>query len=909
MKKLFMVMAFSCLVIAQNISDKRIVELLGELPTAPVMEKSYIARVLGKSKDVKVVPALIKLLSDDNMMVRYSAICALGELNAQATITNIVPFLHKSQPKYLRQAAMKAVGELKAVQAIPALLKRVPIEDRGSLYGLVKSPELDALCKIGLAFPSQMVDQLVTTIQTYKPKQDLQTIDDFVLLIFFHYLPHQHKLPLVEKTQQRIREILLPQLFTCCRDTRSYVKKRALKILRRLAKLPQMAIPIFEELTNSPVAEVREQAIYALVEMGQENAYSLLWPLLNAKNNTIKNNALEVLCHIRYENATSFLLGVVQKSPPEIRVRAIGALLKIDYPKMQHFITKELIPLIPHPNRNIGYYISDVLYENNQKLSDDIIVAMMKSRNDNVRDDAFAVITSRNYRVVDARIIPELLTEIHKGKRHNFDALFTLMAMKEAATPAIPALKKMFFESYQKEDSYCDKICEVFYSIGQNAQPVIKELLLHKSATVRGYAIPADYITFTKEQCKWVVPLLLEAYQKESTHITGILDALEGIDTPEEFGIIEIIVTRLRDKSKYNNWDTVGNVVGIYLSHFGAASIPHLQKILQNETQDLELLVLALKALRDIFNYKVEENSSDKFAIMSTLWKVMENPNPKVKLAAIEAIAAALPFSKKSYLLELISLVTNDSGVAIQNAAIQAIAKDPQAVTAIPFLLQMLQQKEHQKAIVETLASLQEQAQQALPALNELFAATTEPKDKKLMEEAILRIAKPPLAISDDPTEFLTLLQDLNPQSENSRVINGFVAKGHQVIPVLIAILEQEQSLATRYYAAKILSQIGSETKLALSILLATLAEECNKSYIHPKSLTRGACGTAMFKVYNEYHFGKSLQESLIQCLGNLGQDAMAALPMITKMKTDENQKVRQAAIQAIQQITLENKK
>ena len=142
--------------------------MLEQLPTAQAMEKSYIARVLGKSKETKVVPELIKLLSDDNMIVRYSAICALGELNAKTAVTHLIPFLRTNQPKYLRQAAVKAVGKLKTIQAIPALLRLLPIEDRGPTPSLVKSTELDALCKIGLVFPLQLVNQLITKIQNDK---------------------------------------------------------------------------------------------------------------------------------------------------------------------------------------------------------------------------------------------------------------------------------------------------------------------------------------------------------------------------------------------------------------------------------------------------------------------------------------------------------------------------------------------------------------------------------------------------------------------------------------------------------------------------------------------------------------------------------------------------------------------
>ncbi|WP_372364885.1 HEAT repeat domain-containing protein [Candidatus Uabimicrobium sp. HlEnr_7] len=919
---LIVVLNFS-FIVAQSSSVKRVDQLIEQLPTAQSVQKCRIARELGQLSNINAVPHLTNLLSDDSLMVRYSAIAALGEIGPQASlaIPKLIEFVQKeSAPayientglKYIRKAAIKAIGQMekKAATALPALLQLVPTE-RGTL---ITSPELNVLCKIGHICSSEVVSELIGLVRHNDAKKKLSSRENLALFLFSHATisyREKYRVPFVEKAKVHFHPLLIPKLLTCCQDKRLFVKKRALKILRSISNLSKTAAPIIEEFLTSEDQDLRQQAVYTLVEMGQEVVYPHLIALLEEKDNKSKRAGLEVLGNIHHKNAMLFLQSLVKKSDVKIRVQAIAALLTIDFSKNKHLIVTELLPLIINASDDVEGYIGDIFYDY-KKFDNDTILAMIKEPNRKIRHYVLYIIREQQYEdypriISDQRTIPYLLAILDDcNYRTTWNILLIFYQMKEHAAPAIPYLKKMFYKNYHKEDyeSESRKICEIFYRIGKKAQPMIAEILFSKDHKMRQYAIPADYITFTPEQCTWVVPMLLKAYKKEdTTSIIYILEALQGIDSPEKFAIIPNVISRLGDRTKYDDSETMGDVISRRIVNFGVVALPELRKILQSEKKDEKLLTLALDSVSRILRY--EDDIFPK-EMISTLFDVLGNDNVQVRLGAIEAISEALSHTKNSYLQKLIAIAKNDSSTKVRRAAIRAIGKDSQAGNAIKFLIKMLQNEKCKMTAVETLGGLDTKAQEALPSLKELLSKTKKTKHKKLIGKALIRIQNKLLLIKDDPDEWLSFLKKLQIQDRYDlkyrRIFDTLCSKGADLVPVLMAVLEQERLYENRrYYAAEILSKV--DARLALPTLLEVLEEQYQKDYFLPKDIARGACGTSILRVFQEYYFGKGLQRAIVISLGNIGKDASLGLPMMEHMQNDKHEEVRRAVLQSIYKI------
>ena len=88
------------------------------------------ANALGKIKDLKVVPALRKLLSSDNRERRWAAVDVLGALQATDAVADIAEVARKDEEPLIRERALAAlarIGDSGAVDAVVAALSD-PVE-------------------------------------------------------------------------------------------------------------------------------------------------------------------------------------------------------------------------------------------------------------------------------------------------------------------------------------------------------------------------------------------------------------------------------------------------------------------------------------------------------------------------------------------------------------------------------------------------------------------------------------------------------------------------------------------------------------------------------------------------------------------------------------------------------------
>ena len=108
---------------------EKVQELIKQLKAEKVEDRQEAAWNLHKSAEEQVteiaeaIPALIEATKDENWAVRKMSIMALGELNVEKLIPTIIDFLKNDLESEVRVGAAEALGDMKAEQGVPQLIK------------------------------------------------------------------------------------------------------------------------------------------------------------------------------------------------------------------------------------------------------------------------------------------------------------------------------------------------------------------------------------------------------------------------------------------------------------------------------------------------------------------------------------------------------------------------------------------------------------------------------------------------------------------------------------------------------------------------------------------------------------------------------------------------------------------
>lgn len=88
----------------------------------------------------------LKDLGNDNVMVRYEAICKLGEKKEKSAVSSLVKLLADSQPKVIRLTVIEALGKIGQEEAVSHLVSVLDGKDSE-----IRTAACDALGQIGSA--------------------------------------------------------------------------------------------------------------------------------------------------------------------------------------------------------------------------------------------------------------------------------------------------------------------------------------------------------------------------------------------------------------------------------------------------------------------------------------------------------------------------------------------------------------------------------------------------------------------------------------------------------------------------------------------------------------------------------------------------------------------------------------
>lgn len=99
-----------------------------------------IAEALGELGDKAAVPALLKMTSARDDLVRLSAVGALGKLKDPNSISTLVRFVDDEHaPPLITKKAIEALGTMRAADSVPSLLRALVLERKGVSFYLESS--------------------------------------------------------------------------------------------------------------------------------------------------------------------------------------------------------------------------------------------------------------------------------------------------------------------------------------------------------------------------------------------------------------------------------------------------------------------------------------------------------------------------------------------------------------------------------------------------------------------------------------------------------------------------------------------------------------------------------------------------------------------------------------------------
>jgi HEAT repeat protein len=264
-------------------------------------DRSYAAKRLGELKARPDV--LMSLMGDPNGFVRSASAEALGrsvQLPAPEVVSSLLAAIDDPN-NYVCAAAVNSLGLLKARQALDQV--EACLEDP---HPIVVQAAILAMARIA---PERITDRLVTYLQS----------DEYLIHLAATracgWLSHHACGPYVLEALKKFMEanehqdLKLPKLY--------------IEVLARLNM--EEAIPTLVEIAEKEVG-LRGVAVEALVEMGAEEAASVLSPLLSDPSNRLRRNLIEMMMQADYDTALPLVRPLLRDSAITVRETALAAI-------------------------------------------------------------------------------------------------------------------------------------------------------------------------------------------------------------------------------------------------------------------------------------------------------------------------------------------------------------------------------------------------------------------------------------------------------------------------------------------------------------------------------------------------------------------------------------------------------
>ncbi len=322
----------------EKIEDTRAIKPLFNIWKDKESELRWSAAVaLGKMNDSRVLKSLTEELRNIDSNIRWRAIIALGEIGYKKALEPLIEILNNKTDKYRRFAAM-ALGKFRDKRVIEPLIQALDDQDiqyevivgltnlgklaLDSLISALKNEKKivkqGAIRALGKIKASEAVDPLIQTL-----KDEDSHIRRLVLEA------------LREIKDKKALDIIIATL----NDSDGYVRHEATKVLREMPD--EIAIPSLMQALNDKESLVRSQAKYALVKIG-EPAVEPLINAINDASIMDRDEIVEALGDLKDKRAVEPLIKAFNHESKFFRNTIISALGKIGDIRAQETLLKAL---------------------------------------------------------------------------------------------------------------------------------------------------------------------------------------------------------------------------------------------------------------------------------------------------------------------------------------------------------------------------------------------------------------------------------------------------------------------------------------------------------------------------------------------------------------------------------------
>jgi HEAT repeat protein len=465
-------------------------------------------QILDAVGEREFVPTLLKLLQNEDADVRRGAAVIVLALEARENIIPAVMEWLRDEDKKARRVAAEALGWLNAQEAIPELVAL--LEDEDSTLSTVAAWALGALgtCETIPTVVEWLRNDNITV--RWIAAETIARLDPQGTISRARWWRHQGIPTLIELLRDENANVrqaaaralgrsnsenVIPALIDLLEDKDAIVRQAAIEALEHLGT--QKAIPNLVKLVGDENINVRGNAAWALGRLGTEEAVQALKELLDDENTKAYHTARRALqwldmskggltpVKILGDEETSVrkaAIGVrkdpgiqeaipvlewLQSEDPNARQEAVGALGSLDAQEALPALVESLVD----EDENVRKVAIDIFKEFDVEKSIPILIELLRDKNAGRRQGA-------------AKALGELGAIEAFRARIKFGEDITYLADEQlSAKKSIPALLKLSSD----EDASVRQAAIV--ALGKldakEAIPVLMELLQDENAVIR----------------------------------------------------------------------------------------------------------------------------------------------------------------------------------------------------------------------------------------------------------------------------------------------------------------------------------------------------------------------------------------------------------------------------------------
>ncbi len=277
-----------------------------------------------ESKDLRVVPLLIQLLSDEWVIVREAAAHGLGKLQAADATDRLKELVATDPNADVRRVAGLALGNIGTLQAIPSLLALAEAQPR------FRTILVDTITRLGTASIPHLQQSLVDSplpislisVSILGKLADKSAVKPLLKLL------KTADGPLKANIAAALGAIGDPlavgPLLALLADPNSDVVLASLGALTRLANSD--CVDAVSNFLSHPVSQFRGLAASGLGKVGSARTVSSLAKLLDDSDEDVRRRAAEALGQIETPAAVRPLINALHDPAPAVRQQAADAL-------------------------------------------------------------------------------------------------------------------------------------------------------------------------------------------------------------------------------------------------------------------------------------------------------------------------------------------------------------------------------------------------------------------------------------------------------------------------------------------------------------------------------------------------------------------------------------------------------